>query len=197
VTAADALAHPTWLMGPKITVDSATYMNKGLEVIEAHHLFDLDYDCIDVLIQPQSLIHSMTEFADGSVKAHLGAADMRVPIQYALSWPDRWSSSVPPVDFRLREGLDFGAPDTDTFACLTLALAAGRAGGTAPAVLNAANEVAVAAFLAGKCGFLDIEGAVSATMDVLASKCEPVQSFEQLREVDSRARKYALGWLKR
>lgn len=147
VTRAQALAHPRWTMGPKITIDSATLMNKGLEVIEAHHLFGVDYDRIDVVVHPQSCIHSMVEFSDGSVKAHLGATDMRVPIQYAFSHPERWEPPVPPVDFRTLGSLDLEAPDVRTFRSLDLAYAAGRAGGTAPAVLNAANEVAVAAFL--------------------------------------------------
>ncbi len=147
VTRAQALAHPRWTMGPKITIDSATLMNKGLEVIEAHHLFGVDYDRIDVVVHPQSCIHSMVEFSDGSVKAHLGATDMRVPIQYAFSHPERWEPPVPPVDFRTLGSLDLETPDVRTFRSLDLAYAAGRAGGTAPAVLNAANEVAVAAFL--------------------------------------------------
>ncbi|MHB1016339.1 MAG: 1-deoxy-D-xylulose-5-phosphate reductoisomerase [Coriobacteriia bacterium] len=150
VTVEQALAHPRWTMGPKITIDSATLMNKGLEVIEAHHLFDIAYDAIDVVVHPQSCIHSMVEFTDGSVKAHLGATDMRVPIQYAFSHPDRWGAPVPPVDFRTLGSLDFESPDTDTFRSLALAYEAGRAGGSLPAVLNAANEVAVAAFLAGR-----------------------------------------------
>ncbi|MHB1477301.1 MAG: 1-deoxy-D-xylulose-5-phosphate reductoisomerase [Coriobacteriia bacterium] len=150
VTVEQALAHPRWTMGPKITIDSATLMNKGLEVIEAHHLFDLPYDAIDVVVHPQSCIHSMVEFTDGSVKAHLGATDMRVPIQYAFSHPERWDAPVPPVDFRTLGSLDFEEPDIDTFRSLALAYEAGRVGGTLPAVLNAANEVAVAAFLAGR-----------------------------------------------
>jgi 1-deoxy-D-xylulose-5-phosphate reductoisomerase len=189
VTAAEALAHPTWLMGPKISIDSATLMNKGLEVIEAHHLFALGYDEIRVVVHPQSCIHSMVEFCDGSVKAHLGATDMRVPIQYALSYPQRWDAPLEPVDFVKIGRLDFEEPDLETFGALRLALAAGRCGGTAPAALNAANEVAVQAFLAGACGFLDIERVVETVLD----RCdvEPVVSLEQLEEVDARARALA------
>ena len=164
VSVADALAHPRWTMGPKITVDSATLMNKGLEVIEAHHLFGVGYDDIRVVVHPQSCIHSMVEFRDGSVKAHLGATDMRIPIQYALSLPDRWESGVTPVDFVALGHLDFEEPDSSTFRCLRLALDAGREGGTMPAVMNAANEVAVARFLAGATGFLSIPGTVERVM---------------------------------
>jgi len=179
MTAEQALAHPTWNMGPKITIDSATLMNKGLEVIEAHHLFGMSYDQIKVVVHPQSCIHSMVEFADGSVKAHLGATDMRIPIQFAFSQPRRWAAPLPPVDFTALGRLDFAEPDFETFGCLQLAFDAGRAGGTLPAVLNAANEVAVAAFLGGRCGFLDIERTVES---VLAQTTrEPLKSFDQLR----------------
>ena len=195
VTAADALAHPTWTMGPKITIDSASLMNKGLEVIEAHHLFDVSIDDIRVLVHPQSCVHSMVEFSDGSVKAHLGATDMRIPIQYAFSYPRRWGAPLPPVDFVKLGRLDFDEPDTETFGCLRLALDAGRTGGTAPAVLNAANEVAVAAFLAGECGFLDIEATVAAVLDSV--EVEPLVSVEQVEDVDARARALAAEWLKR
>ena len=165
VTPAQALAHPRWTMGPKITIDSATLMNKGLEVIEAHHLFGVDYDRIDVVVHPQSCIHSMVEFSDGSVKAHLGATDMRVPIQYAFSHPERWGPPAPPVDFRTLGSLEFEAPDVRTFRSLDLAYAAGRAGGTAPAVLNAANEVAVAAFLDERVSFQAIPGIVERVLE--------------------------------
>lgn len=165
VTIEEALAHPRWTMGPKITIDSATLMNKGLEVIEAHHLFGMSYDDITVVVHPQSCVHSMVEFADGSVKAHLGATDMRIPIQYAFSHPDRWSAPLPPVDFRTIGALDFEEPDTGTFRCLSLALEAGRAGGTMPAVLNAANEIAVAAFLDHRAAFDDIPRIVERVMD--------------------------------
>ena len=189
VTAEHALAHPTWTMGPKITIDSATLMNKGLEVIEAHHLFGVTVDQIRIVVHPQSCVHSMVEFADGSVKAHLGATDMRIPIQYAFSHPRRWEAPLPPVDFAALGRLDFAEPDIETFGCLRLALEAGRAGGTMPCVLNAANEVAVAAFLAGECGFLDIEATVEAVM--AAHVREPLESVEQLEAVDAWARQTA------
>ena len=193
VTVEQALAHPTWRMGSKITIDSSTLMNKGLEVIEAHHLFAMPYDKIEVVVQPQSAIHSMVEFSDGSVKAHLGTTDMRIPIQFALSYPERWEAPVEPLDFRLLGSLEFAAPDTDTFRCLALARAAGTRGGTLPAAMNAANEVAVAAFLAGKCAFLSIADAVEAAMD--ACDVQPVESLEQLEEVDIRARAAAAAYL--
>ena len=186
VTAAQALAHPTWTMGPKITIDSATLMNKGLEVIEAHHLFGVGYERIKVVVHPQSCIHSMVEFADGSVKAHLGATDMRIPIQYAFSHPRRWEAPLPPVDFAALGRLDFAEPDLETFGCLRLAIEAGRVGGTAPAVLNAANEIAVAAFLANEIAFTDIEAIVGETL--AAATVAPVTSLEQLEAVDSEAR---------
>jgi 1-deoxy-D-xylulose-5-phosphate reductoisomerase len=143
-------------MGSKISIDSATLMNKGLEVIEAHHLFAIEYDKIKVVVHPQSTVHSMVEYRDGSVKAHLGASDMRIPIQYALSYPQRWDAPTAPLDFTASGPLSFEEPDRETFGTLRLALEAGVAGGTAPAVLNAANEIAVQAFLDGACGFLDI-----------------------------------------
>ncbi|MDO4532225.1 MAG: 1-deoxy-D-xylulose-5-phosphate reductoisomerase [Coriobacteriia bacterium] len=195
VTVEQALAHPTWRMGSKITIDSATLMNKGLEVIEAHHLFAMPYEKIEVVVQPQSAIHSMVEFSDGSVKAHLGTTDMRIPIQFALSYPERWEAPVEPLDFRLLGSLEFAAPDTDTFRCLALARAAGSRGGTLPAAMNAANEVAVATFLAGNCPFLSIADAVEAAMD--ACDVEPVESLEQLEEVDARARAVAAKYLNR
>lgn len=186
VTKDEALAHPTWKMGPKITIDSATLMNKGLEVIEAHHLFSVAYDDICVLVHPQSCIHSMVEFADGSVKAHLGVTDMRIPIQFALSYPARWDAPLAPLDFRTLGSLDFGSPDVETFRCLRLALEAGRMGGTAPAVLNAANEVAIAAFLAQTCRFTDIDYIVETALD--AHEACAVESLEQLEAVDAWAR---------
>jgi len=189
VTPAQALAHPTWVMGPKISIDSATLMNKGLEVIEAHFLFGVPYEHIQVVVHPQSVIHSMVEYKDGTVKAHLGTTDMRIPIQYALSQPHRWDAPVEPLDFTTLAALDFGAPDLDTFGCLAMAFRAGRAGGTAPAVMNAANEVAVAAFLAGKCGFLDIEGTVSSVLE--SHDPEPLESVEHVEDVDRRAREDA------
>lgn len=186
VTPAQALAHPTWSMGPKITIDSSTLMNKGLEVIEAHHLFSASYDDIRVVVQPQSCIHSMVEFTDGSVKAHLGATDMRIPIQYAFSYPRRWGAPLEPVDFASLGRLDFAEPDYDTFRCLSLAFDAGRTGGTMPAVMNAANEVAVASFLRGATGFLDIPALVEKVM--LSHSPEALSSIEQIEEVDRLAR---------
>lgn len=186
ITASQALAHPTWNMGPKITIDSSTLMNKGLEVIEAHHLFAMPYDRISVVVQPQSAIHSMVEFSDGSVKAHLGTTDMRIPIQYALSYPERWDAPVAPLDFTKLGHLDFDAPDTDTFRCLALARAAGQRGGTLPCVMNAANEVAVAAFLAGEGSYLGIAECVEAVMD--AHETQAVESIDQLLEIDAWAR---------
>ncbi len=187
VTVADALAHPTWNMGSKITIDSATLMNKGLERIEAMHLFNIELDRIRVLIQRQSKIHSMVEFADGSVMAHLGASDMRIPIQFALSYPDRWETPAPRVDFRTLGSLDFDAPDQDAFRCLALAEEAGKSGGTMPCVLNAANEVAVDAFLHERCSFTDIARIVDHALD--AHDREAVTSLGQLDEVDAWARR--------
>jgi len=195
VTRDEALAHPRWTMGPKITVDSATLMNKGLEAIEAHHLFGTPYDAIRIVVHQQSTVHSMVEFADGSVKAHLGATDMRVPIQYALSHPDRWDAPVVPADFVTLGRLDFEEPDSVTFRCLALALEAGRTGGTLPAAMNAANEVAVAAFLAGRLGFTGIDRVVEAVMN--AHDVERVTSFEQLEDVDARSRREAEGHVAR
>lgn len=194
VTPRQALAHPTWHMGAKITIDSSTLMNKGLEVIEAHHLFAMPYDKIEVVVQPQSAIHSMVEFADGSVKAHLGTTDMRIPIQFALSYPKRWSAPVEPLDFRTLGSLEFAAPDTDTFRCLALARIAGERGGTLPAAMNAANEVAVAAFLAEEGSYLGIAECVEAVMD--AHDVAAVESLEQLEEVDAWARDQAQSWIR-
>lgn len=189
VTVAEALAHPRWTMGPKITIDSATLMNKGLEVIEAHHLFGVGYDDIRVVVHPQSCIHSMVEYADGSVKAHLGATDMRVPIQYAFSYPDRWDAPVEPVDFTTLGSLDFEPVDIDTFRCLRLAYDAGRSGGTLPAAMNAANEVAVAAFLDDRIRFTDIADIVEAVM--LAHDTMPLESIEAVEAADGEARRVA------
>ena len=163
VGAADALAHPTWSMGAKITIDSATLMNKGLEVIEAHHLFGVGFERIEVVVHPQSIVHGMIRLDDGSVLAHLGPPDMRIPIGFGLRWPD-----APPHHGQMPlagRTLEFMDPDEQTFRCLALARAAGVAGGTAPAVLNAANEVAVAAFLAGRIGFLDIAALVEDALE--------------------------------
>ena len=195
ITPAQALAHPTWNMGAKISIDSSTLMNKGLEVIEAHHLFAMPYDKIEVVVQPQSAIHSMVEFTDGSVKAHLGTTDMRIPIQFALSYPDRWEAPVAPLDFRTLGTLEFAAPDTDTFRCLALARYAGETGGTLPCVMNAANEVAVAAFLAEQIGYLDIAACVEATMEAHErAGVQPVESIAQLQEVDAWSRATAQSW---
>ena len=195
VTAADALAHPTWKMGAKITIDCATLMNKGLEVIEAHHLFDVPIDDVNVLVHRQSKIHSAVEFSDGSVKAQLGPSDMRVAIQYALSYPERWASPAEHVDWRSSEPLTFAAPDTEAFRCLALALEAGRTGGTLPCAMNAANEVANEAFRVGECGFWDIDGIVERVME--ATNVEPMTSLEQVAEVDALARERARAELSR
>ncbi len=194
VTKERALAHPTWNMGPKITIDSSTLMNKGLEVIEAHHLFAMPYERIEVVVQPQSAIHSMVEFSDGSVKAHMGTTDMRIPIQFALSYPERWDAPVEPLDFRKLGSLEFAEPDVETFRCLALARQAGETGGTLPCAMNAANEVAVAAFLADQCSFLDIPACVESVMEQTA--VEHVESIEQLVEVDAKAREAAEAFLK-
>lgn len=189
VTVADALAHPTWSMGSKITIDCSTLMNKGLEVIETHHLFDVGVDDIAVLVHRQSKIHSMVEFVDGVVKAQLGASDMRAPIQYALSYPERWGATARRVDWCAEDPFTFGEADEATFGCLTLAREAGRVGGTLPCAMNAANEVANESFRQGMCGFLDIERVVSGVME--QTEVERVESLGQLDEVDARAREAA------
>ena len=192
ITPAQALAHPTWNMGAKISIDSSTLMNKGLEVIEAHHLFNMSYDKISVVVQPQSAIHSMVEFTDGSVKAHLGTTDMRIPIQFALSYPARWAAPVEPLDFTKLGSLEFAPADTDTFRCLALARHAGGVGGTLPCVMNAANEVAVAAFLAQRGSYLGIAECVEAVMEAHeAAGVQQVESLEQLQELDAWARSTA------
>ena len=188
-TKADALKHPNWNMGAKITIDSATLMNKGLERIEAMHLFNCDLDFINVVVQRQSKIHSMVEFSDGSVMAHLGASDMRIPIQFAFSYPERWDTPAPRIDFRELGQLTFDAADMDTFRCLALAERAGKTGGTMPCVLNAANEVAVDAFLRDGCSFTDIDRIVESCMD--AHDVQAVDSFEQLHDIDAWAREKA------
>ena len=165
VSVADALAHPTWSMGPKITIDSSTLMNKGLEVIEAHELFGLDYDHIDVVVHPQSIIHGMVEFVDGATIAQLSMPDMRLPIGYALAWPDRSAAAFGAIDWATMSRLDFEPPDLEAFPCLGLAYAAGRAGGLAPAWLNAANEEAVEAFLAGRIAWVDIAAVCASVLD--------------------------------
>jgi 1-deoxy-D-xylulose-5-phosphate reductoisomerase len=164
VTVEQALAHPTWSMGPKITIDSSTLMNKGLEVIEAHELFGVSYDQIEVVVHPQSVIHSMVEFSDGCTMAQLSMPDMRLPIGYALAHPNRIGTPFGRIDWSTLTHIDFSAPDTSTFRCLSLAYQAGRAGGTAPAFLSAANEVAVEAFLAGSLKWPDIAAVVDASL---------------------------------
>jgi 1-deoxy-D-xylulose-5-phosphate reductoisomerase len=189
VTPEEALAHPTWSMGPKITIDSATLMNKGLELIEAHFLFGIPYERIEVVIHPTSLVHSVVRFRDGAALAHLGYPDMRVPISYALTYPERAATPVPPLDLASGLTLEFGAPDEEAFPCLALARAAGEAGGTAPCVLNAANEVAVAAFLEGRLGFLGIPEVVEGTLT--ACEAPPAGDLAELIEVDAEARRTA------
>ena len=182
----DALAHPTWDMGGKISIDSATLMNKGLEVIEAHHLFGVSYDRIDVVVHPQSIVHSLISLNDGASIAHLGYPDMRVPISFALHHPERADVPVAPLDLAELGSLDFEQPDPDTFACLRLAREAGIAGGTAPCVLNAANEVAVHAFLSGRLPFTGIAEVIERALD--ATPVAPAGHFEELYEADSEAR---------
>jgi 1-deoxy-D-xylulose-5-phosphate reductoisomerase len=184
VTPDEALRHPTWTMGAKITIDSATLMNKGLEVIEAHHLFGLGYDRIEVVVHPQSMVHAMVRLDDGSLLAHCGPPDMRVPIGYALRHPDAPPTGAP-MDLVGRR-LDFEAPDEDAFRCLPLAREAGRAGGTAPTILNAANEVAVAGFLAGRIGFLDIARVVEAALDAVPGR--PADTLDSVLDADAKAR---------
>jgi 1-deoxy-D-xylulose-5-phosphate reductoisomerase len=189
ITREEALAHPTWNMGPKISIDSATMMNKGLEVIEARWLFEVPADRIEIVIHPQSIIHSMVEFVDGTVLAQVSVTDMRVPIQYALSYPDRWPGAIPAMDFSQPMHLELGPPDRQRFPCLGLAYRALEAGGTAPATLNAANEVAVAAFLEEKAPF----GAISETIqEVLeAEPSSATRSLEDVLDADRRARERA------
>jgi 1-deoxy-D-xylulose-5-phosphate reductoisomerase len=192
VTPDQALAHPTWTMGAKITIDSATLMNKGLEVIEAHHLFELPYERIDVIVHPQSIVHGMITLCDGAVLAHLGCPDMRVPIAYALHHPERAAlDGVARLDLASVGALTFEAPDTDAFRALALAREAASAGGTAPCVLNAANEVAVHAFLERRIAFTRIAEVIEAALDELGA--DPLREFEALLEVDRRAREVAAG----
>ena len=189
VTAADALAHPNWHMGKKITIDSATLMNKGLEVMEAKWLFDVDVDQIEVLVHPQSIVHSAVEYEDGAIIAQMGEPDMRIPIQYALTYPKRVKSPFPRVDFAERSHLTFEKPDLDTFRCLSLAYRALKTGGTMPAVLNGANEIAVARFLKGELTFLQIPTLIERTMDAYTVKDK--YTLEDLLEADAWARTYA------
>ncbi len=193
VTAEAALQHPTWQMGRKITIDSATLMNKGLEVIEARWLFGVEADRIDVVVHPQSVVHSMVEFVDGSILAQLGVTDMQLPIQYACSYPERWAAPVPPLDLARAGRLEFEEPDHTRFPCLGLAYRALRAGGSLPCVLNAANEVAVEAFLQGGLHFPGIAAVIAATMD--AHTPAPVDSLSGVRAVDAWARRHAAGLL--
>jgi 1-deoxy-D-xylulose-5-phosphate reductoisomerase len=186
VTVAEALAHPTWRMGGRITIDSATLMNKGFEAIEAHHLFGVPFERIEVVVHPQSIVHSLIDLNDGATLAHLGYPDMRVPISYALHYPERADVDVPRLDLAAAGELSFEAPDLDTFACLRLALEAGRTGGTAPCVLNAADEVAVTAFLEGRIDFTSIATAVEAVLDQMPAR-QPTH-FEDLFAVDAEAR---------
>ena len=194
VTIKDVLAHPTWNMGQKITVDSASLINKGLEVIEARWLYDVDFDRIQVVVHPQSIIHSMVQYQDGTVMAQLGCTDMRLPIQYALTYPERVVSSFPRVDFYELAKLTFEKPDMDTFRGLKLAFEAGRTGGTMPCIMNAANEVAVEAFLRGESGFLRIYELIEAAMNAGEVVYKP--SLEQLLEADRWARAFTRENLK-
>ena len=189
VTVEQALRHPTWAMGGKITIDSATLMNKGLEVIEAHWLFGTPYDRIDVVVHPQSIVHALVQLCDGAALAHLGHPDMRVPIAYALHHPDRVDVPVRRLDLAAVGSLDFEPPDLDAFPCLRLARAAAEAGGTATCVLNAANEVAVHAFLGGRLGFMGIAAVIERTLERLPA--ERVHSFQSLYAADADARRVA------
>jgi len=195
VTPAEALRHPTWKMGRKITIDSATLMNKGLEVIEAHWLFGLDADRIEVVVHPKSVVHSMVEFVDGSFKAQLGVTDMRHPIQYALTWPERWPSRLPPFDPVAAGPLEFERPDLERFPCLALAYRALNLGGAAPAVLNAANEIAVEAFLDGKAGFTDIPRTIEVALERHGG--DAADSLKDVLAADARAREAAADHLAR
>jgi 1-deoxy-D-xylulose-5-phosphate reductoisomerase len=189
VTVEEALAHPTWAMGGKITIDSATLMNKGLELIEAHHLFGTPYEQIDIVVHPQSIIHSLIQLCDGATLAHLGYPDMRVPISYALHHPERVDVPVPPLDLVALGSLTFEPVDEETFSCVRIARDAARAGGTATCTMNAANEIAVHAFLGGRLRFLDIADVIEETLAELPSR--PVHSFEALGEADAEARRLA------
>ncbi|MCL1633163.1 1-deoxy-D-xylulose-5-phosphate reductoisomerase [Luteimonas sp. SX5] len=189
VTPAQAVAHPRWSMGPKISADSATLMNKGLEVIEAHHLFGMPPDRIEVLVHPQSLVHSLVEFVDGSTLAQLGLPDMRTALAVGLAWPQRIESGVERLDLLTQRRLDFEAPDLDAFPCLALAFRALRAGGTAPAVLNAANEIAVSAFLQGRVGFLAIPALVEEVLAALPP--QTADTLDTLLDADAQARRIA------
>ena len=188
VSKTDVLAHPTWNMGQKITVDSASLVNKGLEVIEARWLYDVSYDQIQVVVHPQSIVHSMVQYQDGTVMAQLGCTDMRLPIQYALTYPDRVASNFPRVDFYELGKLTFEKPDMETFRGLKLAFEAGRIGGTMPCIMNGANEVAVEAFLRGQAGFLDIYRLIEKAIEAGTVEYKP--NLEQLLAADKWAREY-------
>jgi len=189
VSVEQALAHPTWAMGGKITIDSATLMNKGLEVIEAHHLFGTPYERIRVVVHPQSIVHSLVQLCDGATLAHLGYPDMRVPISYALHHPERVDTPVEPLDLVALGALTFESPDEDTFSCLRLAREAALAGGTATCTLNAANEIAVHAFLEGRLQFLDIAAVIETTLERLPAR--RIHSFDSLADADGEARRLA------
>jgi 1-deoxy-D-xylulose-5-phosphate reductoisomerase len=191
ITPDQALAHPTWEMGGRITIDSATLMNKGFEMIEAHHLFAVPYDRIEVVVHPQSIVHSLIHLNDGASLAHLGYPDMRVPISYALNFPERSDVDVPTLDLADAGQLTFEQPDTETFACLRLAREAGEVGGTAPCVLNAADEVAVEAFLAGRIPFTGIPEVIDRTLEAIPGGA--LRHFDDLFDVDSAAREHARG----
>jgi 1-deoxy-D-xylulose-5-phosphate reductoisomerase len=194
VTAAEALRHPNWEMGAKITIDSASMMNKGFEVIEARWLFDIPVDKIQVLVHPQSVVHSAVQFVDGSVKAQLGTPDMRMPIQYALTYPERWMSDVARLDLFATQSLTFEEPDTKRFPNLALAYEAMNKGGNMPCVLNAANEVVNLAFREGRCGFMQMSNVIAKTMDKTMFITEP--TYEDYVQTDKEARKIALELLK-
>src|SRR5919197_3465556 len=189
VTPEEALAHPTWRMGPKITVDSATLANKGLELIEAHFLFGLRYDRIEVVLQPTSIVHALVRFRDGAALAHLGYPDMRVPISFALTYPEREATTIPTLDLASGLTLQFHAPDLETFPLIGHARAAGERGGTYPCAFNAANEVAVAAFLEGRLPFLAIADVVAETLDAVDGT--PARDLDELMALDAEARRHA------
>ena len=197
VTVEQALKHPTWVMGPKVTIDSATLMNKGLELIEAHHLFALSPDELDVIVHPQSVIHGMVEFRDGSVIAQLGSPDMRIPISHCLGWPNRMSTQAPRLDLARVSALTFEAPDPVRFPALAIARKALAAGGAAPTILNAANEIAVREFVGRRLGFPGIPALVEATLDAAERRGEMAepQSVEQALEIDHNARRLAVDLL--
>lgn len=194
VTPQQALKHPNWNMGAKITIDSASMMNKGLEVIEAHWLFGIPYEKIEVTVHPQSIIHSMVQFIDGSVKAQMGLPDMKLPIQYALSYPDRWPSDFKRIDFGNQQPLTFEAPDLNKFKCLALAYEALGKGGNMPAIMNASNEIAVSAFLNGKIGFLDIADTIEKTMHQMPFISKP--TYDDYVATDRESRAFAQSIIK-